>query len=93
MEMVLLLAKAAEHAGVTPKTLKRWLRYAGYKLPPRPAGGRYTTLIPEKMLERVIEEHMPRLARASEIRLSRRRPRPKAHAPEGQQTAGGPTKA
>lgn len=58
MEKVLPLRKAAEQACVGTKTLKRWLIEAGYNLP-----GTRKTLIPEKMLERVIEEHLPRLAR------------------------------
>ena len=89
MEKFLPMVKAAEYAGVCTKTLKRWLREAGYNLP-----GTRKTLIPEKMLQRVIEERMPRLARGWEpgVRFSRRRPRPKAPSPEGQQTAGDPTK-
>ena len=58
MEKYIPLPKAAAQLGVIPKTLKRWLREAGYNLP-----GKSKTLIPEKMLQRVIEERVPRPTR------------------------------
>lgn len=64
MDKLIPLPKAAASAGVSPKTLKGWLRKAGYNMPEPQGAGRYTILIPEKMLERVVEMHTPRLVRS-----------------------------
>lgn len=64
MEKHLPLPKAAAMAGVGCATLKRWLREAGYNMPPRQSAGRYTILVPERMWQRVVEMRSPRLARS-----------------------------
>lgn len=53
----------AERNGVTPKTMKRWLRAAGYKLPKRITNGRYHIQVPDWMERQVIESRSPQLAR------------------------------
>jgi len=63
MENHLQLPVAAKKAGVSARTLKFWLRQAGYNMPRRESYGRYTILVSEKVLERLIEEHTPQVAR------------------------------
>lgn len=91
---------AARH-GVSRETIKRWIRELGYNLPPRRTNGRYVILVPDWMEQQMMEQRIiiengrVRILRDSErgVRFSSHRPRPKAPAPEGQQTTGGQTKA
>jgi hypothetical protein len=58
MERPYTLREAAEIARVTPRTIKRWLQKSGHGMPV----GRHP-LIPPKLLERLISDSVPRLAR------------------------------
>jgi hypothetical protein len=62
------LAEAAERCGVSRRTLKDWIRKAGYNLPPRQSKGRYTILIPDWMVQKLIDDRSPRIARVSGVR-------------------------
>jgi transposase-like protein len=57
------IAQAAERCGVHPQTMKQWIRKLGYNLPPRQGKGRYTILVPDWMIEKVIAERSPRIPR------------------------------
>ena len=88
------LKQAAERCGVCTKTMKRWIRKLGYNLPSL-GKGPHVILIPEWMVEKLSEQHSPRILRISGIgeRGLSRSPRPKASAPEGRQMTGDQTKA
>jgi len=64
MERYVQLKRAAEMCGVQPRTLRGWLVAKGFEMPAAPQRGRRVILIPERMLERVMEERTPRLVRA-----------------------------
>jgi predicted site-specific integrase-resolvase len=81
------LREAAERCGVSRRTLKTWIRQEGYNLPERQGKGRYTILVPDSLIEKVIDKRSPRIARVSY------KPRPKVPVPEGQQMTGDQTKA
>lgn len=60
MDKPYTLREAAEMARVTPGTIRRWLRKAGRGMP---VGRRVR--IPAKLLERLIEDSVPRVARGA----------------------------
>lgn len=59
------LKAVADRHGVTPATMKRWIRQAGFCLPKRLGKGRYTIQVPASVEERVIEKRVPRVPRQS----------------------------
>ena len=61
-ERMIPMREAAERCGVHPRTVKRWIRQLGYNLP-RLGKGRYTLLVRESMVEKLIEQHSPRIPR------------------------------
>ena len=56
------LKDAAARCGVGRKTMKRWIRKLGYTMP-RLGRGRYVLLVPEWMVERLVEKHSPQIPR------------------------------
>ena len=73
------LAEAAQRLGVSRRTLKVWIMKEGYSLPPRQGKGRYTILVHEWMIDRLIDQRSPRVTRVSGVR-SEQEVRSSAHA-------------
>jgi hypothetical protein len=55
------IKEAAARCCVHPATLKRWIRGLGYNMP-RLGRGRYTLLVPEWMVQKMIAQRSPRIA-------------------------------
>ena len=73
------LAEAAERCGVSRRTLKVWIREAGFNLPPRKSKGRYTILVYDWMIEKLQAERSPQIARVSGVQIGKEA-RSSAHA-------------
>ena len=59
------LLEVAERLGVSTRTIKKWIREAGYNLPERQGKGRYTILVPDWMERNIVEKRLPRVPRIS----------------------------
>lgn len=73
------LGEVAQRCGVSRRTIKVWIREMGYNLPPRQSKGRYTILIADWMVERLIEKRSPQIAKVRGVR-SEQEVRSSAHA-------------